>query len=83
MLTDVGMVKGLMQTQTRLGPWKKYLRDNPFDIRRAYVGCGVAAKLVGTTPAGPAGQGAPVPFRSLPSRRYRPTRHTRVFVAKR
>ena len=49
MLTDVGMVKGLMQTETRLGPWKKYLRDNPFDIRRAYVACGVAAKLVGTT----------------------------------
>jgi len=49
MLTDVGMVKGLMQTQTRLGPWKNYLRDNPFDIRRAYVGCGVAAKLAGTT----------------------------------
>jgi NAD(P)H-nitrite reductase large subunit len=49
MLTDVGMVKGLMQTQTRLGPWKPYLRDNPFDIRRAYIGCGVAAKLVGTT----------------------------------
>jgi len=49
MLTDVGMVKGLMQTQTMLGPWKKYLRDNPFDIRRAYVACGVAAKLVGTT----------------------------------
>jgi len=49
MLTDVGMVKGLMQTQTRLGPWKKYLRDNPFDIRRAYIACGVAAKLVGTT----------------------------------
>lgn len=48
MLTDVGMVKGLIQTGTRLGPWKKYLRDNPFDIRRAYVGSGVAAKLVGT-----------------------------------
>ena len=49
MLTDVGMVKGLMQTQTRLGPWKKYLHDHPFDIRRAYVACGVAAKLVGST----------------------------------
>jgi len=48
MLTDIGMVKGLMQTQTGLGPWKKYLRDNPFDIRRAYVASGVAAKLVGT-----------------------------------
>ncbi len=49
MLTDVGMVKGLMQTQTRLGPWKQYLRDNPFDIRRAYIGSGAAAKLAGTT----------------------------------
>ena len=49
MLTDIGMIKGMIQTETRLGPWKKYLRDHPFDIRRAYVGCGVAAKLVGTT----------------------------------
>ena len=49
MLTNVGMVKGLMQTQTRLGPWKRYLAEHPFDIRRAYVGSGVAAKLVGTT----------------------------------
>ncbi len=48
MLTDIGMVKGLIQTGARLGPWKKYLRDNPFDIRRAYVGSGVAAKLAGT-----------------------------------
>jgi NAD(P)H-nitrite reductase large subunit len=49
MLTDVGMVKGLLQTQTRLGPWKAHLRQHPFDIRRAYVGCGVAAKLAATT----------------------------------
>jgi hypothetical protein len=49
MLTDVGMVKGLMQTRTRLGPWLRHLRRHPFDVRRAYVACGVAAKLVGTT----------------------------------
>jgi NADPH-dependent 2,4-dienoyl-CoA reductase/sulfur reductase-like enzyme len=49
MLTDIGMVKGLMQTQTRLGRWQQYLGDNPFDIRRAYIACGVAGKLVGTT----------------------------------
>ena len=49
MLTDVGMVKGLMQAQTPLGPWQKHLQDHPFDVRRAYVGSGVAAKLVGTT----------------------------------
>ncbi len=43
MLTDVGMIKGILQTQTRLGEWKKYLTENPFDIRRAYVASGVAA----------------------------------------
>jgi len=49
MLTDVGMVKGILQTQTPLGPWKQYLAENPFDIRRAYIGAGVAQKLVGST----------------------------------
>lgn len=49
MLTDVGMVKGLMQTQTSLGPWKDFLKNNPFDIRRAYVGTKVASKLAATT----------------------------------
>jgi NAD(P)H-nitrite reductase large subunit len=49
MLTDVGMVKGILQTQTPLGPWKNYLADNPFDIRRAYIGAGVAKQLVATT----------------------------------
>lgn len=49
MLTDVGMVKGMIQTQARLGPWKRYLEHNPFDIRRAYVGAGVPQKLLSTT----------------------------------
>ena len=49
MLTDVGMVKGIMQTRTALGPWKKFLVDNPFDIRRPYIASKVAKKLVGTT----------------------------------
>jgi len=49
MLTDVGMVKGIMQTQTPLGPWKSFLAENPFDIRRPYVASKVAGKLVGTT----------------------------------
>ncbi len=49
MLTDVGMVKGIMQTQTKLGPWKQFLKENPFDIRRAYVACKVAHKLTGST----------------------------------
>jgi NAD(P)H-nitrite reductase large subunit len=49
MLNDVGMVKGIMQTKTPLGPWKEFLRHNPFDIRRAYIGCKVADRLARTT----------------------------------
>ena len=49
MLTDVGMVKGIMQTQTDLGSWRGFLAENPFDIRRAYIATGVAARLVSTT----------------------------------
>jgi NAD(P)H-nitrite reductase large subunit len=52
MTTDIGMVKGIMQTRTRLGPWKEFLRQNPFDIRRAYVATRVAAQLAGTTLVG-------------------------------
>jgi NAD(P)H-nitrite reductase large subunit len=45
MLTDVGMVKGFIQTRTALGPWKEYLRANPFDVRRPYVACKVGEQL--------------------------------------
>ena len=54
MLTDVGMVKGILQTQSSLGAWKKYLEENPFDVRRAFVGVGVAEKLRKTTLLGQA-----------------------------
>ena len=49
MLTDVGMVKGIMQTRTALGSWKEYLRENPFDVRRPYVANNVAKQLAETT----------------------------------
>lgn len=49
MTTDIGLVKGIMQTRTRLAPSKEFLRQNPFDIRRAYVATKVASKRVGTT----------------------------------
>ncbi|MFV2068494.1 MAG: NAD(P)/FAD-dependent oxidoreductase, partial [Pirellulales bacterium] len=49
MLTDVGMIKGIIQTGTRLGKWKTYLEGHPFDVRRAYVATGVAAHLARTT----------------------------------
>jgi NAD(P)H-nitrite reductase large subunit len=49
MLNDVGMVKGILQTQTPLGEWKAFLCDNPFDVRRPYVALKVAELLAGTT----------------------------------
>jgi NAD(P)H-nitrite reductase large subunit len=49
MLTDIGMVKGILQTQTSMGVWKKFLTENPFDIRRPYIATGVAQKLAATT----------------------------------
>lgn len=62
MLNDVGMVKGILQTGTRFGPWKKYLSENPFDIRRAYVATGVAKKLAGVTLLGQPSRGRQYQF---------------------
>jgi hypothetical protein len=49
MLNDVGMVKGIIQTQTPLGWWKEFLRENPFDVRRPYIAVQVGKKLVETS----------------------------------
>jgi hypothetical protein len=49
MLNDMGMVKGLIQTRTPLGIWKQHLEQQPLDVRRAYIGTGVAAKLLERT----------------------------------
>jgi NAD(P)H-nitrite reductase large subunit len=46
MLTDVGMLKGLIQAQSELGSWKAYLQERPWDLRRVYVASGTAAKLL-------------------------------------
>jgi NAD(P)H-nitrite reductase large subunit len=56
MLTDVGMVKGILQTGTRLGAWKAHIQENPFDIRRPYTALKVAQQLAGTTLLGRAAQ---------------------------
>lgn len=48
-INDIGMVKGLIQTQTPLGAWKSYLQQHPVDIRRPYVATGVAARLLQKT----------------------------------
>ncbi|MBI3031268.1 MAG: NAD(P)/FAD-dependent oxidoreductase [Candidatus Rokubacteria bacterium] len=49
LLNDLGMVKGLIQTRTRLGAWKAHLQKNPMDIRRPYVASKVAVKLLEQT----------------------------------
>jgi NAD(P)H-nitrite reductase large subunit len=49
MLNDMGMVKGFIQTKTALGSWKQYLLKQPLDIRRPYIACKVAEKLLQST----------------------------------
>ena len=46
MLNDMGMIKGLIQTQSPLGEWRKYLDRNPLDVRRPYVASRAAEKLL-------------------------------------
>jgi hypothetical protein len=48
-LNDMGMIKGFIQTKTQLGEWKAYLDHHPLDVRRAYIACGVATKLLNKT----------------------------------
>jgi NAD(P)H-nitrite reductase large subunit len=57
---DVGMLKGLVQTGAGLGPWKDYLRHNPFDIKKAFLASRTTAQLLPQTilarPSIPAGR---------------------------
>jgi len=46
---DVGMLKGLVQTGTPLGAWKRVLLRNPWEIRRAFVAGGVVGRLLPET----------------------------------
>jgi NAD(P)H-nitrite reductase large subunit len=43
---DVGMLKGLVQSGSGLGPWKEYLRRNPFDIKKAFLASRTTAQLL-------------------------------------
>lgn len=57
---DVGMLKGLVQSGTRLGTWKEHLRRNPFDIKKAFLASRTTAQLLPQTilgrPSVPAGR---------------------------
>jgi NAD(P)H-nitrite reductase large subunit len=43
---DVGMLKGLVQSGSGLGPWKELLRRNPFDIKKAFLASRTTAQLL-------------------------------------
>ena len=49
---DVGILKGLVQTGILLGDWKSYLRDNLFDVKRAFVAVGATGRLLPQTVLG-------------------------------
>jgi NAD(P)H-nitrite reductase large subunit len=49
---DIGMLKGLVQSQVALGRFKEYLRKNPFDIKPAYIASKATSKLLPQTVLG-------------------------------
>ena len=67
MLNDVGMVKGIIQTKTKLGAWQDFLRENPFDIRRPYIAAQVGQKLVNTTLLGRPSKARQYRFQGAPA----------------
>ena len=67
MLTDVGMLKGLIQSQVDLAEWKHYIHERPWDLRRAYVASKAASALLARTTVG-----AAVAVARLPLQRSRP-----------
>jgi NAD(P)H-nitrite reductase large subunit len=49
---DVGMLKGLVQTGNPVGPFKQALRDNPFDVKTAFIASKTTARLLPETVVG-------------------------------
>jgi NAD(P)H-nitrite reductase large subunit len=49
---DVGMLKGLVQTGNSVGAFKQALRDNPFDVKTAYIASKTTARLLPETVVG-------------------------------
>jgi NAD(P)H-nitrite reductase large subunit len=80
---DVGMLKGLIQTGARLGPWKAYLAENPIDLRRVYVASGAAEKLLDSNLlTGRASLGGGYRFPSLPALRKRSAHHDTLLAGR-
>jgi len=49
---DVGMLKGLVYTGVDLSAWKRHLRDNPFDVKPAFLATRTVARLLPDTVLG-------------------------------
>ncbi len=49
---DVGMLKGLVQSGVSLARWKDHLRQNPFDLKPAYIAARTAGVLLPETVLG-------------------------------
>ena len=49
---DVGILKGLVQSGVSLRDWKSYLRDNLFDVKRAFIAAGATGRLLPQTVLG-------------------------------
>jgi NAD(P)H-nitrite reductase large subunit len=46
---DVGILKGLVYSGRDLSEWKEHLRNNPFDVKRAFLATGTAGELIPQT----------------------------------
>ena len=46
---DAGMLKGMIQTGGRLGPWRQWLEESPLELRRAFLASGAAEALLSET----------------------------------
>ena len=49
---DVGMLKGLIYTGADLSAWKPHLRENPFDVKPAFLATRTVARLLPDTVLG-------------------------------
>jgi NAD(P)H-nitrite reductase large subunit len=63
---DVGMLKGLVQTGARLGPWKEHLRRNPFDVKTAFIATRTTARLLPETVLGRGSRPPQLPTTVMP-----------------
>jgi NAD(P)H-nitrite reductase large subunit len=80
---DVGMLKGLIQTEVHLGPWRAYLEENPLDLRRVYVASPAGARLLESTLlTGRVSTGGGFRFPSLPAIRSRSPHHATLLTGK-